>query len=111
MLDTLFWMEQWETRTYDIPPNDRLYLGVEKGTADMEADISQFDTTYCFETPETHAELFRTSPTFRENLKDYGRPLFNDENATEVWLRYGYLVAIPSQRACDFRMATQPKAE
>jgi hypothetical protein len=105
VLDTLHWMQAWTKGTYNVDPSATdYYVGLEEGTADMEADIAKFDATYCFDTASMHTEIFRTSPTFRETIKDYGRAIFNGENATEIWLKYGYLVAVPSQLACDLGM-------
>jgi hypothetical protein len=108
VLDTVFWMQAWIDGTYDVDPNDaNFYVGLEEGTADIEADIRKFDTTYGYEAQQQLVERIRETAEFRQYVKTLGRPIFNGENATEIWLRYNYLVAIPSQLACDFRMKTQ----
>jgi hypothetical protein len=109
VLDQLYWMEQQISGTYDPLPEE--YVSVEEGRADLEADIKKHGTVYCFETLQQHAEQYRTSASLRANVHTYGPLVFEGKNATEVWLTMGLLVAVPSQKVCDFHTKTAPKAE
>ena len=108
VFDTLFWMKQNTDGTYDVSPDDaECYVSLKEGVADLEADIAKFGTMYCYESLHTHSEIYRKSESFRANVKKYGHPIFQGKNATEIWLTTGILVALPSQKACDFRRLNQ----
>jgi hypothetical protein len=109
-LDQIHWMlAQWPGSTY-LDPSDQYYVGLEEGTADMEDHVRKYGVTYFFNLPDQGSESFRRGGEFRERIRTWGQEIFHGMNATELWLKYGYLVAVPSQLRCDFYTATQKKA-
>lgn len=112
VLDTVYWMQGWIQGTYNVDPSETdYYVGLVEGTADLDVDIRKYGTTYAFETLYQHTEQYRESASFRDNVRGYGPRVFHGKNATEIWLTTGLLVAVPSQKVCDFHVKLKPKVE
>lgn len=100
-LDTLYWAEAWIKGTYDVSPDDdECYVGLELGAEMLQEDVAKFGKVNYYSTTAMFAQELRTDPDFVQIVRSYSHAYPNwTINATEISLRYGYLVGIPAEIA------------
>jgi hypothetical protein len=109
VLDQMYWAQARMKGTYNVSSTDHeYYVGLEEGTFGLDNDVRQFGVVYGYHLPDGIAR-FRDSIEFRTNIRKYGHSIINEENASEIWFRYGFLCGLPSQFMADFHLATRPK--
>jgi hypothetical protein len=111
VLDQIHWLKAWINDTYNVDPSETdFYVGLEEGIEDMERDVKQYGVLLGYDVLSNLVRAYRKDSEYRANLKNtkmWGELIFNEENADEIWIKYGYLAAIPSQMTCDIRMKSR----
>lgn len=90
VFDTLHWMDAWLEDRYDVKPEEtNYYLGLEEGTADLMADVKAQGTC------NVQTILI---PFWKSSEKDFRESVIACGGATETFVRYGFITAIPGHK-------------
>lgn len=105
VLDQIHWLKAQIDGTYNVTPDETDYfVNFADGMLDVQDDVNQYGVLHTLDIGAEFINEYRRNPEFRASFKNinsaWGSPIFHGENADEIWIRYGYLTAIPSNLVC-----------